>query len=324
MATRSCKQCTKSYAAPEERDTGFCSDRCFSLHSMENKPASRLGWFLQLGLFFAGIAVWWWHVEVATAVARNAPAVSPYACRFLAWCSGRGIDRLIDFLGDDGDLRRDALAALEHVGDPADAKKRLTDRIVEVDKVVPKLDRTSRGMMIVALGRAGVVEELELITSGLQEADLQMQAVRALAYMKDPRCVKPLLDLLGQWEWQLKHKPEVIVAVIEALGQHRDDDRTLVHQFLPFLTNDKPVVRGAAALSIADHAADYTMMKKSLDTCPRGEVYTTKQRITRLEKALAAVNLAGETEKDADAKLRMCDAVTTITGEPPKWAGSTP
>lgn len=315
MATRSCKHCGNSYAASDTRDTGFCSDRCFSRHALENKPASRLGWFLQLGVFLGGIALWVWHVDAAVALARHAPQAAPLACRFLAWCGGPALDRLIEFAGDEGDLRRDALAALEHISDPDDARKRLKEHLPELKKWTPKMDRSSRGLLLVAYGRAGLEEEFDTIVAGLQEPDLQVHAARALRYLKHPKGAPLLLELLGQWEWQLKHKPEVIVAALEALAVLRDDDRRLCQNFVPFLGHDKPAVRAAAALGIAEHAADYGTIKKSLATAPHSDRGEIKERLTRLETALTAVKAAGDTEKDPDTKARMAEVVATMAGE---------
>lgn len=322
MAERACRQCGGTYILPEgSPDPRFCSDRCFSRsHADEAPRPSRLLWTIKAGLFTGVVGVLMFRYDAATALARHLPEARPAACRVLAWLGGEGVDRLLGLvLESPGELRAPALAALAHVEDQADAHPRVVARLSELRTLELSLERARRGDLLLAYGACGVTEQVGELIAGLADDAVVVPAMRGLSRLRDHRATQPLLDLLAEAEFRFATRPDLLAELLAAVSQQPDTDRNLMSRFFPFLAHASPVVRSAAARAIAVQGADYLEIKERLPTVPVADQYAAKQRLSRVEKGLAAVQAAGPAEKEPAARAALADAVVRMLGTRPDW-----
>lgn len=320
MAQRFCKDCSKSYEVVDGKtDPGFCSDRCFSSH---NSGAKGPGWFwyVQLGLLVGVIALVVFRLDAAVYLAKQQPDSAPRYLSFLGWNGGDGIDRLIGLsLEGDATLRTLAVQALGAAPDPEDAAPRVQGRLTELKAAARQWDRPTQARLMVIYGRCGMTSELDTLVAALKERDMQLHAAQALGYLKDKRTRAPLLELLGQWEWELKEQPATVVALLAALAMQPDEDHKVEASFIPFLSHEKPAIRAAAAAAIEAHISEYPRVKEYLKTVPQRESYAIKQRLKNMDQSLAAVTAADQTEKDPAVKAALAAVVARSQADPQGW-----
>lgn len=323
MAERACRQCGGTYILPDGNpDPRYCSDRCFSRANADDEPAppSRIWWIFKAVVVAAVVGVVMFRHDAAVQVARHVPAARPHACRALAWLGGDGVDRLLALaLESPGELRVPAIAALGHVEDQSDARPRVVARLADLKKLELALEPGPRGDLLQAYGACGVTEQIDDLIDALADDALFVPALRALGRMKEHRGTQPMVDLLADAEFRFGSRPEALAELLVTLSQQPDSQRTLMSRFFPYLAHPSATVRSAAAEAIGHQGADYLEFKERLATVAAADRYEAKQRLSRLEKGLAAVQAAGPAEKEPATRAAMAETVSRMVGHRPEW-----